>query len=263
MNFFTYKEWTTLGAAILLLLATSLPAADGFDFLHSRYAKVLEQFVNDRAMVDYAGLKQAQGGLNAYLDAAAAVDPEDFASWPREDRLALLLNLYNAWTLKLIVDHYPLDSIRDIGLLPGAAWRKDLVRFGGKEISLDELEHDIIRKKYDEPRIHFAVVCAAKGCPPLRSEPYIGERLNAQLEDQARIFLSEADKNRFEPGTGILWLSPIFKWYKEDFLGNADSLADYVAPYFPAEDREALQTAGDVEVKFTDYNWELNDAGKK
>jgi hypothetical protein len=208
--------------------------------------------------VDYAGLTKSPEILNRYLLAIASVPPEEFANWKREDRLALLLNLYNAQTLRLIVDHYPLKSIRSIGLLPGAAWRKVIVRFGGQVMSLDHLEHEIIRKGYNEPRIHFALVCAAVSCPPLRAEPYVGDQLDRQLNDQARQFMAQSEKNRFEAGTGTLWLSAIFDWYGDDFA-ETGSLVDYVQPFLPDEARAALKEADDVKVRFTDYDWALNE----
>jgi hypothetical protein len=247
---------------ILLLLAGPGPGARGadgeFDLRHPRLARVLQGVVRD-GRVDYARLRGAPGELDAYLDAVAAVPAATFQGWAREDRLALLLNLYNAATLRLIADHHPLGSIRDIGLLPGAAWRREGVRFGGRRISLDHLEHRMIRPDYGEPRIHFALVCAARGCPPLRTEPYVGDRLEAQLADQARVFLAQTAKNRFDPDSGTLWLSPIFDWYRDDFLAAAPSLEAYVRPLLPADAATALGAAtGPVRVRFSDYDWRLN-----
>ncbi|MSU53302.1 MAG: hypothetical protein CK538_02340 [Opitutia bacterium] len=135
-----------------------------------------------------------------------------FARWPKADRLALLINLYNAQTLRLIITHYPLESIRSIGALPGAAWREMIVRQGGRIMTLDQLEHKVIRVEYNEPRIHFALVRAAVSCPVLRSEPFTGARLDAQLADQTKGFLATAEINRFDAATGTLYLSPLFKW---------------------------------------------------
>jgi hypothetical protein len=159
----------------------------------------------------------------------------------------------------LIIDHYPLKSIRDIGLLPGAAWRRSVVRFEGELMSLDHLEHKVIRARYDEPRIHFAVVCAAVSCPPLRSEPYVGARLSEQLDDQARKFLADPEKNRYAAAAGELWLSPIFDWYRDDFTKPAGSLEAYVKPLLPAEITAAMGRAPKVEVRFLDYDWALNE----
>ena len=233
-------------------------AADAFDQTHARYAAVLTNYVRN-GRVDYARLQAAPQGLDAYLNDLAAVKPQDFAAWTRENRLALLLNLYNARTLRLIIDHYPTKSIRSIGVLPGAAWRQLVVRIGGQVMTLDHLENSIIRAEYHEPGIHFALVCAALGCPPLRAEPYVGQRLNEQLDDQAKQFLGLPEKNRFDAATQTLWLSPIFSWYKQDFTGVAGSLEEYVRPFLPEESRQALKRASRVKVRFTDYNWDLNE----
>ena len=241
-----------------LIIATNA-AAQEFDQAHPSYAKVLTKCVSN-GQVDYAGLKAAPQDLDAYLNELTAVRPEVFASWSKDQRLALLLNLYNAWTLRLIIDHYPLKSIRDIGFLPLAAWRKQLVRFGGQIMTLDHLENKIIRAEYGEPRTHFALVCAAKGCPPLRAEPYVGEHLGTQLDDQTKQFLAAKEKNRFEAETDTLWLSPIFKWYQSDFTDAAETLEAYVRPFLPEPAGQELARSSKVRVRFTDYDWSLNDA---
>lgn len=239
-------------ALIFGCLALPCPAAEGFDLTHARFGRVLAAVVKNSA-VDYAKLKADPVELDAYLKEIAAVPPAEFARWPEADRLALLLNLYNAQTLRLIIDHYPLKSIRDIGTLPGAAWRGLIVRQGGQVMTLGHLENKVIRAEYREPRIHFALVCAAVGCPPLRAEPYTGARLGIQLDDQARMFLATPSKNRFDPATGVLHLSRIFKWYEEDFEKPAGSLAAYVKPFLPEAQRAAMTDPAKVKVRFTDY----------
>lgn len=243
-------------ATLLATLLVALPAR-AFDQTHARWGRVLDAFLSSNR-VDYAGLKARPTELDMYLAEVAAVPAADFAQWPRADRLALLLNLYNAATFRLIADHYPVASIRGIGTLPGAAWRMPVVRFGGEEITLDHLEHQIIRAEYAEPRIHFALVCAAVSCPPLRPEPYTGTRLDAQLDDQTRLFLADAGKNRFDAATGTLHLSPIFKWFTEEFTAGGRTLEAWVKPFLPAGSAKALAEARRVKVKFTDYDWALN-----
>ncbi|MGH7819703.1 MAG: DUF547 domain-containing protein, partial [Candidatus Binatia bacterium] len=199
-----------LAVAWLAIAAAALAREAPFDRAHSTYAAVLARFVRD-GLVDYAGLRASPGDLDRYLDSAAGVGEADFRRWPRAERIAFLVNLYNAQTLRLVLDHYPVDGIRDIGGWFRGPWRQPVVRLFGRTISLDDVEHGILRKEYDEPRIHFALVCAALGCPPLRAEPYVGERLDAQLDDQGRRFLAERAKNRFDAAEGVLHLSPIFK----------------------------------------------------
>ena len=242
---------------LLVLLPSPARADEPFDQTHARYARVLAAVVKD-ARVDYAKLKADPTELDAYLKAVASVPGAEFARWSEADRLALLINLYNAQTLRLIVNHYPLKSIRSIGLLPGAAWRESTVRFGGRIMTLGDLEHGMIRVEYREPRIHFALVCAAIGCPPLRSEPYVGARLGKQLDDQLRGFLAAPEKNRYDAAKNTLHLSPIFKWYATDFTEPAGSLALYVKPFLPEAQRSAFTDPAGVKVRFTEYNWALN-----
>ncbi len=249
--------------ALMLIFAVRIAsAAEDFDASHARYDAVLKQTVKN-ARVDYAALKAHPEELNGYLDELAKVPAAAFKKWPEADRLACLINLYNAATLQLILEHYPLRSIRSIGTLPGAAWREVRVRFGGQILSLDHLENKIIRVEYREPRIHFALVCAALGCPPLRSEAYVGARLGRQLDDQARQFLGESAKNHFEAATSTLFLSPIFQWYDEDFTKSAGSVAAYVKPYLPKAQSEAMAASRQVTVRFTKYDWALNDSASR
>jgi hypothetical protein len=243
---------------VLARFVFSANAAEVFDQSHGKFARVLSATVRD-GRVDYAKLKAAPAELDAYLKDVGAVTAGDFAKWNKGDRLALLLNLYNAQTLRLIVDHYPLKSIRSIGALPGAAWRGLIVQFGGQMMSLEHLENKIIRPDYKEPRIHFALVCAAVSCPPLRSEPYVGPRLGEQLDDQARKFLGTAESNRFDAAKNTLHLSQIFEWYKADFTGSAGSVANYVKPFLPKAQRDALADPAKAKVQFIEYDWALND----
>lgn len=242
---------------LLLTLAAVLGVAEGgFDTTHQSLDALLKRHVAED-LVDYGALKGERGGLDAYLDAAGKVNEEEFKQWDESTQLAFLINLYNAATLQLIIDHYPVDGIKSIGSLLRSPWSLEVVTLHGKKISLDTLEHGIIRKQYPEPRIHFAVVCAALGCPPLRAEAYVGDRLDAQLDEQTRIFLSDAEKNRVDSAAKVLHLSPIFKWYRQDFEVGGKTLQDYVAPWY-SEQVDRAQLAN-YTVKFTDYDWALND----
>ena len=238
--------WIALTAA---LAAAPAAAATGAD---SSLAAVLKERVHE-GRVDYAGLKGDRRGLDEWLAGAATVREDKFDSWPRADRLAFLINAYNATTLRLIVDHYPLASIHDIGPFwdPARAWKLPVVSLFGRAMSLNDLEHGIIRPKYKEPRVHFALVCAAKGCPPLRGEPYVGARLDAQLDDQARTFLSQNWKNRADAENRTAHLSPIFKWYMADFGGTKASVLAFVKKWLPVQEG--------WDVSWTDYDWSLNE----
>ncbi len=215
--------------------------------LHAPYDALLKQYVH-KGKVDYKGLKAHRAGLDSYLQKMAKVSKEEFDSWNKNTRLAYLINLYNAATLQLIIDHYPLNSIKDIGSLFKTPWSKEFVSFFGKDISLDTIEHEIIRKEYAEPRIHLALVCAAKSCPPLRSEAYEGSRLSTQLDNQGNIFFTSPQGLRVDHTKKKVHLSSILKWYKEDFA----SVRDFAQKYTPDRfDGYALD--------WLTYDWKLNE----
>jgi hypothetical protein len=250
--------------SILLRIASfTLLTAVGhaFDHSHAAFDAVLKQQVRD-GWVDYATLKAAPRPLDCYLAQLANVGESEFERWPEKDRLAFLINLYNAATLKLIVDRYPVKSIRSIGWIPGSAWKQNVVQLFGRKISLDELEHGIIRKNYRDARVHFALVCAARGCPPLRNEPFVGARLDAQLDEQGRAFFAQSEKNRVDATTRTVHLSPIFKWFAEDFEAAAGSVLKFATPFFPENAKRAL-SSDDFKIEYTDYDWSLNDRAKK
>lgn len=240
---------------ILILSANEASRAAGFDPAHLRLSATLSARVRE-GRVDYAGLKKDSSDLDAWLDAASKADEADFKWRPRDERLAFLINLYNAATLRLILDHYPIASIRKIGPVwdPNKAWKLPVVKVFGRTVTLNTVEHEMIRPTFKEPRVHFALVCAAKGCPPLRSEAYDGARLNAQLDDQARLFLSQKAKNDAGRGGETAYLSPIFKWYMEDFGGSRKSVLAFVKKWLPVEDSWT--------VDWTEYDWSLNEDKK-
>ena len=221
----------------------------GFDQTHNTFTEILKKYVNESGMVNYGELKKNRGAIDSYIKTMGAVSSEEFNGWDKYTRLAFLINLYNAETLQLIIDNYPVKSIKSIGSLLKSAWKTNVVILFGSPTTLDHVEHGILRKKYSEPRIHFALVCAAMSCPPLRNEAYISAKLDEQLNDQAKLFLAQKSKNRIEGKT--LVLSPIFDWFEEDFTADGKSLAEYVNPYMPGD-----TTA--KKVKFTKYDWSLN-----
>lgn len=237
---------------ILILSAGGVCRAADFDSAQARLNATLSARVLV-GRVDYAGLKKDSSDLDAWLDAAAKADVADFKGRPRDQRLAFLINLYNAATLRLVLDHYPIASVRKIGPAwdPNRAWKLPIVRVFGRTLTLNAVEHEMIRPLYEEPRVHFALVCAAKGCPPLRSEAYVGTRLDAQLDDQARVFLSQKAKNDASRAGETAYLSPIFKWYIKDFGGSKRSVLNFVKKRLPVEDSWT--------VDWTEYDWSLNE----
>lgn len=231
-----------------------------FDQEHAAWTSILSRFVR-AGSVDYAGLERSGlPDLTAYLRSLESVCRGHFDTWTREQKLAYWINAYNAYTVKLILDHYPLRSIRSIGLLPGAAFREDFIPLGalrGKNLSLNDIEHEILRREFREPRIHFAIVCASKSCPALRSEAYRARDLEAQLDDAARSFIRDTSKNRFDAAARTLHLSSIFDWFRADFEGAAGTLPEFVARYADESTARGIR-AGSVRVDFLDYDWSLN-----
>lgn len=169
------------------------------------------------------------------------------------------MNLYNASTIDLILRNYPLESIRDLDGWFGTIFSKKFIPVGNRTLSLDNVEHDTIRERFDEPRIHFSLVCAARSCPPLRDEAYVGKRLEEQLEDQTITFL-KSDKNQFPVRDGRLRakLSMILSWYAEDF-GGEEGVMEFVADYLPERKRKLIGQ-GDYSGGYFDYDWDLNQA---
>lgn len=230
--------------------------ASGFDHSYASLNRALKRYVRD-GLVDYAGLK-AGAELDQCLAGLEAVSEEDFKQWSREEQIAYLVNLYNARTLRLIADHYPVKSIKALGNLFQGPWDRPVVSLFGKAGTLNAIEHQMLRKNYDEPRVHFALVCAARGCPPLRSEAYTVDKLNAQLDDQGRVFLSTPRKNFPDLEARVLNLSPIFKWFRRDFEKKSGSVIRFIRSYWPSE-ISAKITDENYEIRYTSYDWSLND----
>jgi hypothetical protein len=240
------------------------PVTTPATFDHSAFSSVLAEVVDERGFVDYAALAADPAPLDGYLARLAATDPSALSD---DDRLAFWLNVYNAYTLKLVADNYPVASIRDVvkGLflpLVNSPFRVDFVVVGGETMTLDDVEHGTIREAFDEPRIHFALVCAAVSCPPLRAEAYAGDRLDAQLDEQGRRFLTNPDKNRIPADDETIRLSKIFDWFGGDFGDDDAALQAFLAPYFDGDVRDRL-ARGAYDVDFLSYDWSLNDTNQE
>ncbi len=262
-----------VAASLLLTLSAGLisaaPAQKVFD--HSRWDSLLRNHVSwvraeQASAVDYRGLRTAANELQTYLGQTAAVERRVFEAWGHSEQLAFLINVYNAATVALIIENLDaIDSIRDIGSLFTSAWELERVELFGDLVTLDEIEHDMIRGwgRYNEPRIHFAVNCAAIGCPALQPRAYRGAELDAQLENATRNFLADRSRNYYDGSR--LRLSSIFKWYREDFesgWGGSDSLEEFAARYaaelgLGAAQAQQLQQ-GEIGIRFLRYDWGLN-----
>lgn len=223
-------------------------------FDHSAYDELLARYVTSEGLVDYAGLRAAgQQTLDAYLESLAAAP---FADLGRDEKLALLLNAYNAFTLSLIAERYPLESIMEIP--EDQRWQAARWNLGGRVLSLDGIEHEEIRPRFREPRIHFALVCAALGCPKLRNEAYTGAKLDEQLAEQMRYAHGSPRWFRFDAERRVVEVSSLYDWYRGDFEQAHGSVLAAVAPYSAAV-QSALAAGVSLEVRFIDYDWTLND----
>jgi hypothetical protein len=240
-----------------LFTVSSLQAAD-FDHSHSSLEIVLKRFVKD-GLVNYSALKASPAEVDSYLDQIAAVPKDDFRKWTEDQQLAFLINLYNAQTLRLIIEHYPVKSIKDIGSAFRGPWDQPVVRLFGEKTTLKHLESGVLSKDYQVPEIHFALVCASLGCPELRNESYVADKLPHQLTDQGRRFLAASGKNSIDLGKRIVYLSPIFKWFNADFVQKSGSILEFIQFYLTPELSEQIGQ-GAFKIKYTEYDWSLNDS---
>lgn len=245
-------------------------------FSYDTYARTHTAHVNVQGLVNYQGLKAARAGLDTFAGSLANAQPD---KWESREKIAFWINAYNALTLEAIVQNYPIRSSlfrsalypkNSIRQIPGV-WDKLRFVVAGEELTLDDIEHRILRTQFHEPRIHMALVCAAMSCPPLWHEPYTGEKLEQQLDDQARVFLSSPYGFRADRAQGKVYLSSIFKWFAQDFVkkyGTSELFAgkseteravlNFVSQYVSASDREFLMN-GRYGIEYLDYDWTLNE----
>ena len=261
-------------ALLTTLMLAAASTAFALDHGHKAWDELLKKHVRylqngNASRVDYAGLAKDRAQLKAVLDEYRKVSRAEFDGWTKPQQQAFLVNDYNALTVEKILTRYPdIKSIRDFGTVFGNPWKDKFFTLFGQPSYLDQIEHEILRKDgvYDEPRVHVAVVCASIGCPMLRNEAFTAERLDAQLEDAMRRFMSDRTRNRYNPQAKRLEVSKIFDWYGKDFEKGhkgyaslkatlaryADVLADAPA------DRDVVRSQA-AEVSFLDYDWALND----
>ncbi len=259
-------------AAMSLLLLSGVATA--FDHTHAIWNELLKRNVvlvsgGNASRVNYGGMQAQHDMLEDYLQQLSDVTRSDYAAWSKTQQLAFLINAYNAFTVELILTEYPdIGSIKDLGGLFRSPWKKRFFTLLGERRHLDALEHDLIREPdvFDEPRIHFGVNCASIGCPMLRNEAYNAERLDQQLEDAIRSFLSDRERNRFDEANGILRVSKIFDWYEEDFTdgeganaGPKRFLSAYAEQLGAGPETRKLLEQADFEIEYLDYDWRLND----
>ncbi len=246
----------------LCALFVSIPAtAQPLD--HGAFTHVLNTYVDAEHRVDYAQLRADRATtLDPYLQQLATANLE---ARSRDERLAFWMNAYNALTIALILEHDTVDTIWSItpGDTPETTTESPFELPVGVVAdtmrTLDEIEHGIIRERFDEPRIHFALVCAAASCPPLRREAYTGHALHAQLEDQTQAFLRAPALNQIPATPDTIRVSRLFDWYQSDFGPDAAAVQQYIAPYVDDPEVKAALREGAYTVDFMPYDWALND----
>ena len=226
----------------------------GDEFSHELFDQVLQKYVNSQGRVNYAGLKSDPGTLESYLDLLAVKAPSDKATF--RTGLAFWINAYNALTIKGVLDHYPTTSVRKIKLF-GGFFSRIKFQVGGRSYTLDNIEHDIIRYEFGDPRIHFALVCASIGCPILENRAFVSETLEKQLDNATAKFINNPEKVRLDRENGVLYLSQIFEWYAEDFEDTHNSVIDFIANYLPETDAAFLKRE-EVQLQYLEYDWRLN-----
>ncbi|MDV4311766.1 DUF547 domain-containing protein [Acinetobacter baumannii] len=248
----------------------SLSASVSFaNFDHQLFDQLLKKHVvslknSQVTQVKYGQLKLSteHQRLRTYLNKMGQINYSEFNTWSKDEQMTFLINGYNAWTIELILSKYPdLSSIRDLGSLIQTPWKKKFIPLLDKNYSLDEIEDQL--RKYNDPRIHFAVNCASIGCPALRPEAYQSSKLDQQLEQATHLFLSDKKRNYIENDT--IYISSIFKWYKKDFeLGwkQTHSVSQFLSMYPKALSLNSVQTNAlkqqKIKIKYLEYDWRLN-----
>lgn len=223
---------------------------------------------NSQSRVDYAGFKADRAQLTQALAELSAVTQAEFDQWTPARQMAFMINAYNGFTVELILTKYPdLKSIKDLGSLIQSPWKKKFFKLLGAQRNLDWIENDVLRARYNDPRIHVGINCASIGCPALRSEAYTGAKLDAQLDDGMLRFVSDKTRNRYHDGK--LEVSEIFKWFAEDFeKGNkgfrqvSDVFALYATQIGPDAATQASIRNKAVPITYLPYDWTLNDRAR-
>ena len=251
----TLLQVSVLFLITLIQLPAAATSADDADAVHAPYSALLQKYVQGNGVAYDAWDKNAADlqSLKDYLAEMAAQNPGD---WEKDRALAYWLNLYNALTLNLILENYPVKSIKDLGSLLKSPWNKEIVTVAGKELTLNNIEHNIIRPRFDDPRIHFALNCAAVSCPPLASYAFLPSKLEAQLDAVCQNAL--AQKNWLQLKDNTILVTKIMDWYGNDFRSGGGSIRTFLAKYQP-EDKESILDENN-KLEFMDYDWALNRA---
>lgn len=256
------KVFTSL---LLVSLWTPFLFAESFDHRYAAFGELLKQYESN-GLVHYQSVQKSPELLNQVLAEFGRVEKSDYENWKPDEQIAFWINAYNAAVIKAIVDHYPLEKglswkalaypSNSIQQIPNV-WNQPALEVFGEQVSLNHIEHEILRKKFKEPGIHFALVCASLGCPFLRSEPYVTDKLNVQLNEQISAFLTDPKKFRYNPDADTLYLSPIFKWFKKDFE-RAGGIRSFLRVHLPGGIGRSISEK--TKIEWLDYDWSLNES---
>ncbi len=249
-----FLNYTFLLVTIIGCSNVTVKEGDGSKVSHETWDVLLKKYVTTDGFVDYKGIQKEKDELDSYLRTLEA-NPPNREVWSEQEQIAYWINAYNAYTIDLILQYYPLNSIKDIGStiqvpFVNTPWDIKFIEIAGEKYDLNNIEHGILRKDFDEPRIHFAVNCASFSCPALRAEAYTGEKLEIQLEEQARLFINDDRKNKIADGKAQL--SKLFSWYSGDFNDDM-SVEGYINQYAD------MKITSSTDVDYLDYDWSLND----
>lgn len=249
--------------SLILLPCRMSFAAGPFDHHYARWKSLIGQYVKE-GKVNYRGIiNNDLPGFRFLVSDLEEVSESEYAAWDREQKMSFWINAYNIEAIKLVLDHYPLK--RSLGLqalrYPAGSiqqipdvWNQEALTISGKKVSLNYIENEILRKEFQDPRIHFAIVCASLGCPALREEPYVSDQLDLQLNDAVMKFLQDRKKLNYDARNNTFYLSPIFKWFKEDFEKVGGSIT-FIKGYMPQN--KNLPDSG--KIQWLDYDWSLNE----
>lgn len=222
---------------------------------HNEWSKLLHKHVSENGNVNYAGFQKDSSLLYAYLQTLQEATPNENL-WTQNEQKAFWINAYNAFTIKLILKYYPIQSIKDIGSsikIPfiNTPWDIKFIKINQEKLDLNNIEHSKLRNHFKDARIHFALVCASVSCPVLLNEAYIAEKLDEQLDAQARIFIKDMSRNILT--VNEIKISKIFEWYSMDFTSYGVSIIDYINQYAP------IVINANAKISYIDYNWRLNE----
>jgi hypothetical protein len=247
--------WRNYFIAFFLLLSAHISKSQSTAPTHELFTILLKKHVSVNGQVNYQGFIKDSVSLNQYLNQLSNSTPNSRA-WSKEEQMAFWINAYNAFTIKLILKHYPVESIKDIGSkiqIPfvNTPWDIKFITIGSEKLDLNNIEHEKLRKAFGDPRVHMALVCASKSCPVLLNEAYSSKQLETQLNRQTKVFLTDSFRNKVAPES--LQISQIFNWYKMDFTKNGNSVQSFISTY------SGIKVKSGAKITYLEYDWGLNE----